>query len=308
MTQTVLTLNDLARVGFYALINKGLESTDPMYQRYIAGTIKSRQAFELFAYHGGLGLFQQRDEGDRVKIDSVPQRYRQRVTPIIHSLGLRYTKQAEYKDIMDFIKSQGPMVAQAANATMNVQATNFFMNYAFPGGSSFSPDGVTIFNSAHPTVGATTVSNLGTSVISYFALEEALTSIANQILDREDLPRIVNGGFKLFTTPTNNAAAVRAVNSIQVAGTNANDTSEYVGKKIKQIIEDPYIGWQMPSMRLAWALIPAAQNENPHRFMQIEGLRTHVEYKGEDDTTSMYAHYENTFFTMGYQGTFGSKP
>jgi len=308
MIQNTVSMNDLARVGFHALINKGLEKATPTHQRYIGATIRSRQAFELFAYHGGLGLFQQRDEGDRVKIDSVAQRYRQRVTPVIHSLGLQYTKQAQYKDLYDFIKSQGPLVAHSATSTINLLAANTFMNFAFPGGSSNSPDGVTLFNSAHPTQGSTTQSNLGTSVISYFSLEDALTAIAGQTLDREDLPRMVDGGFKLLVTPWNHAAAVRAVKSTQVAGTNANDTSEFVSGKVKDIVEDPYIGYQMSTMRLAWALVPMKSDENPHRFMQIEGLRTHVEYEGKTDTTSMFAHFENTFFTMGWQGTFGSKP
>lgn len=307
MTQAVPFNIDYARIGLNQLINLGLEQQDPQHMNYVGGTIKSRQAFERYGFHAGLGLMQQRDEGDLVKLDSVPNRFRFNIYPVIHSTGIKYTKQAEQKDIYSFIKSQAPMISQSANATLNLMAANAFMNLAFPGGSSVGPDGLTLFNSAHTTVSGTQ-SNVGTAPMSYFALEDALTAIRTQTLDRDDIPRVVRGGFQLVCTPYNIAAATRAIESSQIAGTNANDTSKFVSTRINKVWDDQWIGWQMPSMRLAWALIPSAANENGNRFLLVDGLRTHVEYQGQTDTTSMFAHMENAMVNLGWQGMYGSKP
>lgn len=308
MIQTVPFNIDLARIGLNSLINLGLEKMDPQYMNYVGGTIKSKQAFERYGFHAGLGLFQQRDEGDLVSIDSVPQRFRFNIYPVIHSTGIKYSKQAEQKDIYGFIKGQAPMISQSANATLNLLAANTYMNLAFPGGSSVGPDGLTIFNSAHTTVGGSTQSNVGTAPMSYFALEDALTAIRTQTLDRDDMPRQVRGGFDLVCTPYNVAAAIRAVESSQISGTNANDTSKFVSTRINKVWDDQWVGYQMTSMRLAWALIPSAANENGNRFLQVDGLRTHVEYTGQNDTTAMFAHMENAFVNLGWQGMYGSKP
>jgi len=308
MIQTVQANVDLARVGLHMLINLGLKNIQPQYMEYVGETVQTKQAFERFAAHAGVGLFQQRNEGDLVKIDTPAQRWRFNVYPVIHSLGLKWTKQSEFKDMYGFIKGQAPMIAQAAVATQNLSATNTFMNLAFPGGSSLGPDGLTLFNTAHTTLGTSVQSNAGTAPISYFALEDALTNIRAQTLDRDDIPRQLLGGHKLICTPYNEAAAIRAVESSQIAGTNANDTSKYVSQRIKSVWADQYIGYQMSSMRLAWALIPANSAENGNRMLQVEGLRTHVEYKGENDIYMMFAHYENAFFNLGWQGTWGSKP
>ena len=199
------------------------------------------------------------------------------------------------------------MLADSAIMTMNLMAANFFANLAFPGGSSLSPDGQSIFSAAHPGVGTLTQSNLGTSPISYLALEDAIQQIKGQKGDR-GLPRYNMGGWDLICTTANEGATTRAVNSKQIAGTNANDTAEFVSGRINRITADPFIGIDDATLLDIWMLVPSAKDENPFAYLSAESVRTTGWYDGESDVTKFSAHMEGVMMTSGWMGTFGSNP
>lgn len=305
-----LTINDIAaaRIGLYGYFSLGLEEQEASYQQYIGGTINSKQAYEEVRYHAGLGLFKPRVEGDQIAVDDMPRRFTYRIYPIIHSLAIKHSSQVRMKDFYGIIKKQAPLMSKSAMATRNIMATNAFVNFAFPGGSSVGPDTLTIYNSSHTTVGATVQSNYGTDSISYTAIASAITNVRKQLLDRDDLPRPMKGGWNLWCGFNNEEPANRILNSMQVAGTNANDTSKWARDNIKNIVVDPYIGYLTTSTANAWGLLPAAKDENPFREMIIEGYRSEMQYDIFTDSWITAMHFENVFAPFGWQGTYANKP
>lgn len=296
------------RVGLYGYFNLGLEEQVDTTGIYVGKQIKSKQAFEQFRYHAGPGLFPVRNEGERVFIDDVPKRYTFTVTPIIHSLGLAHTNEAEYKDLYNFIRQQGGWLAKSAVATKNLMAADTFMNKAFPGGTTLGGDGVTLFSSSHTTTSATVQSNYGTSAMSTFALEDAIQQINDQRSDRDLLPTHVEGGFKLVTGPRIEALTHRVVKSTQIAGSNANDTNDWLSGRIKQIRVDKFINYGMTTMQNAWALIPAMDKENPLIELFIKDYSFVADELKRTNSIAFYAHFENLFAAPYWRGCFGSKP
>lgn len=294
--------------GLYAYLNYGIEQATDTTMQYGLSVIKSKQAYEDFRMHGGVGMFPVRQEGAQIFMDNVPKRFSFRVFPVIHSMGLGYTKQAEFKDVYGFIKSQGPMMGKAAVLTKNYMAALAFMNNAFPGGSSTGPDGLTLFNANHTTVGATVQNNYDTSLLSPFALENALQKIDAQTTDRDDLPNDIQGKFTLMTGTLNNAQAFRIVKSDKLAGSNVNDTNEYLQGRIGSIKLDKFINYGMTTMANAWALFPENKNENKLIELFIQDYRVVVDELKSVDSLAMYGHFENLYTFLDWKGTWGSKP
>lgn len=304
------TQQDLAayRVGLYGYFNLGLEEQMDTTGIYVGKTIKSKQAYEDFRFHAGVGLFPVRNEGENIFMDDIPKRFSFRVTPVIRSLGLAHTGQAEYKDMYGFIRGQGPMLAKAAQATKNLMACDTFFNKAFPGGTSVGPDGLTIFNTSHTTTGAAVQSNYGTSMLSVYSLEDALQSVNDQRSDRDSLPTDINGGFKLVVGTRLEALAYRVVNSTQIAGSNANDTNAWVNGRIKSIERDKFVNYGMSTLQNAWALVPAMKSENPFIELFIKDYSFEVDHIKRNDSVAFYSQFENVYAPIGWRGTFGSKP
>ena len=299
---------ELHREGLLMVINNGVKNAPSTYSDYTGGkVINSKQAYEEAVRHAGLGTFVQRDEAGLIEYDSPVMQGKVRWYPVLRSLGIKYSHQSKHRDLYGFVESQGKMLANSAVITMNLMGANYFFALAFPGGSSLTPDGVTIFNSAHPQTGTLTQSNFGTNPVSYLALEDGIQKIRGQVGDR-GLPRYIQGGWNLMCTYANEGACQRAVYSSQISGSNANDTSKFVNTNIKKVTADPFVGVNDSTLLSCWTLIPSDKEENPFAYLSAEGVRTTSWYDGETDTLKFAAHMEGVMLSTGYLGTFGSHP
>jgi hypothetical protein len=304
-TQQDLTLY---HIGLYGLYNLGLEEQEDTTGIYNPKVIRSKQAYEDFKFTGGVGYVPIREEGEEIEMDDIPKRFTFRVTPVIHSMGLGRTTQAAYKDVYGFIAKQANDLAEATQITKNLMACDTYMNKAFPGGTSLGPDGKTLFASDHTTVGTDTQSNYGTSTLGPTALETAIQAIRDQRTDRDLMPANITGKFKLVTGPLLNAQAYRVVKSIQIAGSNANDTNAWITGNIGSIEVDPHVNYGMTTMAQAWALFTMNPKWMKNIELFIQPYRTVMDDLKKIDSTATYVHFENLYSHLGWKGTYGNKP
>ena len=300
VTQEMLLIH---REGLMKLINDGVEGAPSTWKLITPRVISSRQAYEQVQTHAGLGFFEPMDEVGGVTYDAAIPRYSKTYTPIVRTLGVKFSKQSRQKDLYGFIKAMGPMLAEAAVVTMNLMAANL-INLGFGGGTT-CPDGQAQFSAAHPLTTLSTYSNLGTSPLSGQALEDALQSVLAQVGDR-GIPKYYPAGFKLVVGPLQSAIATRAVRSQGLQGTTDNDTNEFVSGLIKNVVVEQMIGFNQPSLIDAWALLPADEKNNPFFYIQVQGIETDVDKSIDFQEIKYVSDFEGTFDTWGWRGTFGS--
>ena len=302
VTQTMPLLH---REGLLKLINDGVENVPATWNKICPNTIKSRQAYEEIQTWAGLGFFQNMDEAFGITYDNVVPRYTKRYYPIIRTLGVKHSKQSAQKDLYSFVKAQAPLLSQSAVATMNFLACNV-LNLGFSSTTMASPDGVALFSASHTLVGSQTDSNLITQSLSGTSLENALQIAMAHKGDR-GIPKYYQGGFKLAVGPGLAGLATRSVKSVQLAGTNDNDTNEFVSGMIKEIIVDQMLGFDNTSLANYWYLIPAAPQDNPLFYMEVSPMAVETDYEIDYQVTKFAASFECLFDNLGWRGLVASQ-
>lgn len=298
------TMQLIHREGLWKLINDGIENINATWSQIVPNTIKSKQAYEEIQTHAGLGFFQAFTESNGVTYDTPVPRFTKRYIPVIRTLGVKHTKQAEQKDLYGFIKKLGPMMADSAVATLNLLAANV-LNLGFS--TMTSPDGQPLFSASHPLIQNGSVdSNLGSAALSGLALEAAIQNIMNQKTDR-GIPRYFMGGFKLVVNPALAGVATRAVESVGLQGTADNDTNAFVRGSIRSRVVDPLIGFGGNGTQYSWFLIPAEAKDSPLFRMDVQPLTTDTDYDIDHMVYKYVASFETLFDNFGWRGLYGSQ-
>lgn len=294
------------REGLLKLINDGIKEIPATYSKIAPTTVTSKQAFEEIQTHGGLGLFQNFNEAEGVAYDAIVPRFSKRYTPILRSLGVKYTKQSQQKDLYGFIKSIAPMMADSAVATLNLLACNV-LNFGFSSTLMAAPDGQALFSSSHPIAQgtSTTDSNYVTDTLSGLALENAIQQV-RQVKGDRGIPKYFRGGFNLVVGPLNEGIAIRSVRSFGLQGTSDNDTNSFVNSSIKEIVVDQFIGYNMSGASYRWFLIPSDAKDNPIFQLQVQGIETDMDKDIDGQSIKMVATFETLFDVLGWRGTLGS--
>ncbi len=147
-------------------------------------TEQSDRAFEEEVLFTGFGTAPVKSEGAAVQYDSAQEGYVSRYTNETVALAFAVTEEAMEDNLYDtFAKVRARGLARAMANTKQVKAADVFNNgfsTAYTGG-----DGVALFSTSHPTVGAGNQSNtLGATDLSESSLESALITISKAQDDR----------------------------------------------------------------------------------------------------------------------------
>ena len=147
-------------------------------------TEQSDRAFEEEVLFTGFGTAPVKSEGAAVQYDSAQEGYVSRYTNETVALAFAVTEEAMEDNLYDtFAKVRARGLARAMANTKQVKAADVFNNgfsTAYTGG-----DGVALFSTSHPTVGAGNQSNtLGATDLSEASLESALITISKAQDDR----------------------------------------------------------------------------------------------------------------------------
>ena len=173
------------------------------YKRYenqhaeIYTTESSDRAFEEEVMLSGFAQAQVKPEGSGVSFDNAQETYTARYSHETIALAFAVTEEAIEDNLYDQISSRyTKALARSMANTKQVKAVNPLVN-GLPGGSFQSGDGVTLFNTAHPTISGTVSNTLATAAdLNETSLEQSLIDI-NAFTDERGL-KVAARGVKMI--------------------------------------------------------------------------------------------------------------
>ena len=185
-------------------------------------TESSDRAFEEEVMLSGFAQAQVKPEGSGVTYDNAQETFTARYTNETIALAFAITEEAIEDNLYDRLASRyTKALARSMAQTKQVKAVNP-LNYGMPGGTFTSGDGVTLFNTAHPTIAGTFSNTLATAAdLNETSLEQSLIDIA-ALTDERGL-KIAAKGMKMIIPSALQFTAERLMASAGRVGTADND-------------------------------------------------------------------------------------
>ena len=203
------------------------------YKRYenqhaeIYTTESSDRAFEEEVMLSGFAQAQVKAEGSGVTFDNAQETYTARYSHETVALAFAITEEAIEDNLYDRLASRyTKALARSMANTKQVKAVNPLIN-GLPSGSFTSGDGVSLFNTSHPTVSGTVSNTLATAAdLNETSLEQSLIDIA-AMTDERGL-KIAARGVKMIIPSELQFTAERLMKSQGRVGTADNDVNAIV--------------------------------------------------------------------------------
>jgi hypothetical protein len=203
------------------------------YKRYenqhaeIYTTESSDRAFEEEVMLSGFAQAQVKPEGSGVVFDNAQETYTARYSHETVALAFAITEEAIEDNLYDRLASRyTKALARSMANTKQVKSVNPLIN-GLPSGSFTSGDGVSLFNTAHPTVSGTVSNTLATAAdLNETSLEQSLIDIA-AMTDERGL-KIAARGVKMIIPSELQFTAERLMKSQGRVGTADNDINAIV--------------------------------------------------------------------------------
>ena len=200
------------------------------YNRYenqhaeIYTTESSDRAFEEEVMLSGFAQAQVKPEGSGVSFDNAQETYTARYSHETVALAFSITEEAIEDNLYDQLSSRyTKALARSMANTKQVKAVSPLIN-GLPSGSFTSGDGVSLFNTAHPTIAGNVKNTLSTAAdLNETSLEQSLIDIA-ALTDERGL-KIAARGVKMIIPSELQFTAERLMKSAGRVGTADNDVN-----------------------------------------------------------------------------------
>ena len=198
------------------------------YNRYenqhaeIYTTESSDRAFEEEVMLSGFAQAQVKPEGSGVAFDNAQETYTARYSHETVALAFSITEEAIEDNLYDQLSSRyTKALARSMANTKQVKAVSPLIN-GLPSGSFTSGDGVSLFNTAHPTIAGNVKNTLTTAAdLNETSLEQSLIDIA-ALTDERGL-KIAARGVKMIIPSELQFTAERLMKTQGRVGTADND-------------------------------------------------------------------------------------
>ena len=207
--------------GLNALFGLEYKSYEQQWSE-IYTTESSDRAFEEEVMLSGFAQAKVKSEGSGVAFDNARETFTARYTNETIALAFAITEEAIEDNLYDRLASRyTKALARSMASTKNVKGAST-LNNGNPGGTFTSGDGVTLFNTAHPTIAGTFSNTLATaSDLNETSLEQALIDI-NAFTDERGL-KIAAKGVKMIIPSAMQFVAERLMKSQGRTSTADND-------------------------------------------------------------------------------------
>ena len=187
-------------------------------------TESSDRAFEEEVMLSGFASAQVKPEGSGVSYDNAQETFTARYTNETIALAFAITEEAIEDNLYDRLASRyTKALARSMAQTKQVKAASP-LNNGQTGGTFNSGDGVTLFNTSHPTIAGTFSNTLATAAdLNETSLEQSLIDIA-ALTDERGL-KIAAKGMKMIIPSALQFTAERLMQSAGRVGTADNDVN-----------------------------------------------------------------------------------
>ena len=277
------------------------------YKRYenqhaeIYTTESSDRAFEEEVMLSGFAQAQTKSEGAGVTFDNAQETYTARYTHETVALAFSITEEAIEDNLYDRLASRyTKALARSMANTKQVKAVAPLIN-GLPTNDAFdSGDGVSLFNTAHPTIAGTVKNTLTTQAdLNETSLEQCLIDIA-AMTDERGL-KIAARGVKMIVPSELQFTAERLMKSQGRVGTADNDVNAIVsmgmvpqGYRVNNFLTDPdafYIITDVP---------------NGMKYFDRAAIKTAMEGDFDTGNVRYKARERYSFGVSDYRGIFAS--
>jgi len=276
------------------------------YKRYenqhaeIYTTESSDRAFEEEVMLSGFAQAQTKAEGSGVVFDNAQETYTARYTHETVALAFSITEEAVEDNLYDRLGSRyTKALARSMANTKQVKAVNPLIN-GLPTNDAFdSGDGVSLFNTSHPTISGTVANTLGTQAdLNETSLEQSLIDIA-AMTDERGL-KLAARGVKMIVPSELQFTAERLMKSQGRVGTADNDINAIVsmgmvpqGYRVNNFLTDPdafYLITDVP---------------NGMKYFERAAIKTAMEGDFDTGNVRYKARERYSFGVSDFRGIFG---
>lgn len=235
MTHVIDTLG-LGRSIYWEMVTTAMADHPTQYTAFCAEA-HTKQQFERLGGLTGFGYPSFAPEGTPIATDSRRTLYTADFTPQLYGIAFEWTDVAEYTDQYGKYKENPRLAARSIMQGRELAGANL-LNNGFS--ASFTgPDGVSLFNTAHPTNGGPTYSNRSTGNLSLTpqALQQAKSDM-RRVKDPRNMPMGHTGSSILIVPPEKEVDADIILNSSQIPFTANNGDNRYRDRVTRAMVVD----------------------------------------------------------------------
>lgn len=261
----------------------------------------SDRKFERVVSYVPFGDTQAKPEGQPFALDELRQGWTKDFTHTENGLGFQVTQTAMEDDAENILQRAGDWLAFSARYVEEGRAANPFNN-GFS--TETTPDGVSLFNSAHPLRGGGTAKNtLAVAAdLSAASLTQALIDLQTDQKDQAGhLANPINSWI-LYVPPGLEFLADRLLNSVGLPGSADNDRNPIKSRRTWQIVVNPRL-----TDSDAWFLV--ASDKGAHALTFYRRVPITLEPMAVDPNTKDRIFTVRHRFSVGswdFVGTYGS--
>ena len=288
-------------MALQAIMRGQLKELPRVYTKYFNVRTSDRK-FERVVTYVPFSETATKGEGETYTFDTLRQGYTKDFTHTTAGLGFEVTQEAFEDDAENVITQAGTWLAFAARYLEEGRAANP-LNNGF--GTETTPDGLSLFNTAHILKGGGTAKNrLSTDAdLSASSLAQAMIDTQTDQKDEAGHLAAPITSWKLVIPPALEFTADRIVNSVLLPGSADNDRNPIKSLRTWDVIVNPRL-----TDTDAWFLI--AGNKSQHGLTFYRRIPITVEPMDKDPKTKNRIITTRHRFSIGawtWIGTFGTQ-
>ena len=203
----------------FAIIDKTLKSLTPIWRKFYNIETSDRK-FERNVSYAMFGAMPLKPEGNDFTTQLIEQGWTKDFTHLEFGLAFEITMTAQEDDVYDVVNQYAVGLARSARVTEETYAAIPFNN-GFT--TETSPDGQSLFSTAHPLVLGGTARNRRDADLSWLALQQAVIDLNTDQKSEEGFFTMPQDGLILYVPPNLKLLAERLVGSAGLPQTNDND-------------------------------------------------------------------------------------
>lgn len=234
---TFAELYDNVDKTFYGIMKDQLKELPRIYPEYF--NIKSSdRKFERVITYVPFGDTQSKPEGETYAFDTLRSGYIKDFTHTENGLGFEVTQTALEDDPEAILNGAGQWLAFSARYVEEGRAANV-LNNGFS--TELTPDGLSLFNTAHALKGGGTAKNRPSTDadLSASSLQQALIDLQTDQKDEAGHLAAPVTSLKLVVPPALEFLAHRIINSQQMPGVADNDVNPIKARRTWDLIVNP---------------------------------------------------------------------
>lgn len=261
----------------------------------------SDRKFERVVSYVPFGDTQTKAEGQSFALDELRQGWTKDFTHTENGLGFQVTQTAMEDDAENVLQRAGDWLAFSGRYVEEGKAANPFNN-GFS--TELTPDGVSLFNSAHPLKGGGSAKNTPATAadLSATSLTQALVDLQTDQKDQAGHLATPVNKWILYVPPSLEFLADRLLNSVGLPGSSDNDRNPIKSRRSWELIVNPRL-----TDNDAWFLV--ASDKGAHALTFYRRVPITLEPMAIDPNTKDRIFTVRHRFSVGawdYVGTYGS--